>query len=258
LRLLATCTGALAALACLSCAPRTAAKSTPASTDEAVQELSRDDFVKMAAGPKADKLKTIANARLKADIILPGDVLDIAIYEKLPVSQEKRAEVKRVDEDGAIVLLPMGRIEVVGQTLSEAQRGIETALGAYVVTPLCEMSIVKRAYEPHVYVFGEVGATGVKPLKEGDRLLDVLAAAGGCASNAYLRSIKIIRVYDTKVGMISINTNDIMRKGQMANNLVMQDQDVVFVPRRFYTNFGEVMTVVSQLVPWYYFTRNFK
>jgi len=44
----------------------------------------------------------------------------------------------------------------------------------------------------------------------------------------------------------------------MANNLVMQDQDVVFVPRRFYTNFGEVMTVVSQLVPWYYFTRNFK
>ena len=134
---------------------------------------------------------------------------------------------------------------------------IQKKLSEFIVSPFCEITITKRAFEPRMYIFGEVGKTGVEPLKEGDRLIDALSDAGGCAANAYRRSIKIIRVNEQNVSMISINLFDILNDGKLDKNILMQDQDIVFVPRRFYTNFQEVMTIISQLVPWYYFAKNF-
>jgi hypothetical protein len=60
------------------------------------------------------------------------------------------------------------------------------------------------------------------------------------------------------VAMISINLYDILGNGRMAENLELRDQDLLFVPRRFFTTFNEVMSVIASLVPWYYFAANFK
>jgi polysaccharide export outer membrane protein len=167
-------------------------------------------------------------------------------------------EMKRVGDDGNIFLLPAREIAIGGLTVSEAEKTIEKQLSQFIVSPFCEIMITKRAFEPRVYVFGEVGSTGVKPIKEGDRLIDALAAAGGCASNAYRRSIKLIRANENTVSMISINVYDIMNEGKLDKNILLQDQDLIFVPRRFYTNFQEVITIISQLLPWYYFMRAFQ
>jgi protein involved in polysaccharide export with SLBB domain len=169
----------------------------------------------------------------------------------------------RVDEDGTLFLLPAGKVTLAGLSAFEAQSAIEAALSAYVVSPHCEVEILKRAYQPTVYVFGAVGGgsgtgeKGIVPLKRGDRLLDVLAEVGGLSDDAYGRSVKVIRVHDQKVAMISVSLNDIMRRGQVNQNVPLQDQDIVFVPRRFYTGFREVMSVLGSLLPWYYFANNF-
>jgi protein involved in polysaccharide export with SLBB domain len=219
--------------------------------------IDKATFLKLANVPK-DSLASSSETIHRADELFPNDVVSVTIYDKLPASQEKRDEIKRINEDGVIFILPAGDTRVGGLTLSQAEKAVEEKLAAFVVSPHVEISVVKRSYEPRIYVFGEVGKQGMTLLKPGDRLLDAISSAGGCGSNAYRRSIKIIRPQGTKVVMISINLIDILGNGRMDENLVLQDQDLLFVPRRFYTNFNEVMSVIASLVPWYYFAANFK
>jgi protein involved in polysaccharide export with SLBB domain len=231
-------------------------KRVPApTTNDKETVVSKADFAKTFGGQNVSIAKQHANAR--APVLLPGDEISIGVYDKLPVSQDKRIEMKRIGDDGSVFILPAKEIVIGGLTITEAEKAIEKKLSEFIVSPFCEITITKRALEPRFYVFGEVGKTGVEPLKDGDRLIDALSDAGGCGANAYRRSIKIIRVNETNVSMISINLYDILNEGKLDKNILMQDQDIVFVPRRFYTNFQEVMTVVSQLVPWYYFAKNF-
>jgi protein involved in polysaccharide export with SLBB domain len=214
-------------------------------------------FLKLA-GVSKDSLASSAGIIHHADELFPNDVLSITIYDKLPASQEKREDMKRINEDGVVFVLPVGDVKVGGLTLSQAEKTIEEKLAVQVLSPHVEISVVKRSYEPRIYVFGEVGKQGMIPLKPGDRLLDAISSVGGCGANAYRRSIKLIRPQGTQVAMISINLYDILGNGRMAENLELRDQDLLFVPRRFFTTFNEVMSVIASLVPWYYFAANFK
>jgi protein involved in polysaccharide export with SLBB domain len=224
-------------------------------TNDGQTVVSKAEFVKTISGPNLAIAKQRANAR--APVLYPGDQISIGIYDKLPVSQDKRLEMKRIGEDGAIFILPAKDIFIGGLTITEAEKTVEKKLSEFIVSPFCEIAILKRAFEPRIYLFGEIQKNGTVPMKDGDRLLDALSNAGGCNSSAYRRSIKVIRINDQNVSMISINLYDIMNQGKVDKNILMQDQDIVFVPRRFYTNFQEIMQIVSQLVPWYYFMKNF-
>jgi polysaccharide export outer membrane protein len=209
-----------------------------------------EDFGKMVIKVRGGIQSSAAYAA-SAQIIYPGDILTITTFEKLPVSQEPLMEKKRVDEDGKIFVLSIGEIQVDGLSLSQAEKLIEERMSEYVVSPHCEIEITKRGREPLVYVFGETQRTGVLPIKRGDRLMDVIANAGGCKNDAYYRSVKIVRVDNDQVKMFSINLYDIIRNGKIENNFLVQDQDIVFVPRRLINNLRELSSIIGTLMPWY-------
>ena len=194
-------------------------------------------------------------SRIHSEVIYPGDELEVVIYEKLPVSEEKRFEKKRVSEDGKIVVPPVGEIEIAGHSVIRAQKLIEEKLAPFIVSPFCEIFISKRRYEPQVYLFGEIAKQGTVPYTKGDRLIDAVSLAGGCKEDAYRRSIKIIRATGDSVSIYSINLIDLMRDGRLDLNIPLQDQDIIFVPRRFLTNFREVMSALSLVMPEYYILR---
>ncbi len=190
-------------------------------------------------------------------VIMPGDQLEIIIYEKLPVNQEKRIEIKRVEDDGSVFLYPVNKVMLSGMSLTEAAKLIEKQMEKYIVSPLCEINILKKAYVPKVFVFGEAAKPGAYPLSGGERLTDVLSMAGGATSKAYLSSIKLVRIYKDSVGVISIDANALFKRGIIENNLSMQDQDIVFIPTRLFTSVSEVLRTLVDLLPWYYFVKNF-
>lgn len=247
----------LAGLCCLllmssACMKRTI-QSGGTSTETTID---KSEFVALAAkGNDSLKAKTIRKSN--ETVIDLGDVLSIDIFDKLPSRDDKRTEMKRVEEDGSIFILPIGAVSVAGLTEGEAQKVIQARMGEFIVSPLCQVSVFKKQYEPRVYVFGKANKTGTVPLKPGATLLDILAESGGLADNAYRRQINIVRMEDQKVRIIYINPHDIVRYGKMDQNIVMQDQDIVFVPWRLIENVKELLTDLSMVMPWYYYVQTF-
>ena len=203
-----------------------------------------------------DKKELIAS-RIHSEIIYPGDELEVIIYEKLPVSDEKRLERKRVNEAGKIVIQPVGEVEIAGLSVISAQKRIEERLLPYIVSPFCEIFISKRRYEPQIYVFGEVLKSGAITFTKGDHFIDALSNAGGCKDDAYRRSVKLIRTEGERVVVYSINLQEILQNGHLEQNMELQDQDIIFIPRRFYSTFKEVIYALSIVTPWYYILRTF-
>jgi protein involved in polysaccharide export with SLBB domain len=218
--------------------------------------ISKSEFEKLYIPPQILAAKQQKSG--KGPLLYPGDEISIQIYDKGPGSQESHVERKRINDDGVISLLPVKEISIGGLTITEAEKLIERKLSEFIVSPFVEIEVTRKAYEPQIYVFGETGKNGIIKIREGYRLLDVIAETGGYGGNAYKRSIKIIRVVDQKVAMISIDASSIIEGHNLSNNILLQDQDILYVPKRLLISLAEVLNLVSPFMPLYYYLINFK
>ena len=214
-------------------------------------EIDKKELLKLVDKDMEIDEEEARKERFQTELLMPGDRIQLTVYEKLPVSQEGRIEMKRIDEEGKIFLLPIGEIKLEGLRIAEAEHLIEKKFSELVVSPHCEIQVIEKQYEPRVYVFGEVMQAGAVKYKSGDRLLDAISQTQGCSDNAYKRSIKVVRAEKEKVIIYSINLTDILSSGNVYNNIQLQDQDIIFVPRRFMTGFKEVFSALSLVLPWY-------
>ena len=55
----------------------------------------------------------------------------------------------------------------------------------------------------------------------------------------------------------SANQPVLIQDANIYNNIVLRDQDIIFVPRRFITGFKEVVTVLNSVLPWWLIVRTF-
>jgi len=85
-----------------------------------------------------------------------------------------------------------------------------------------------------VYVVGEVALVGRQLLPTGQRVLDLLNAAGGVRPGADLGGAKVMRPVgvEGEVTSISVDIARLLNSGDAEQNLVLQDRDVLVVPPR--------------------------
>jgi protein involved in polysaccharide export with SLBB domain len=247
----------LAVLACvLLCMASACVKRVmlPSEKSDDTIVIDRKEFLAIARQNVADSVLVPDSILFKPDVMFPGDQIGITLYEKLPVSMEKRLEIKRIDGRGMVFLLPMGTIKLGGMTTNEAERFLEGKLQEYFVSPHVEIAITEREIgKEQVYLFGAAGRQGSFELKDNYRILDLFAEAGGVSSSILARPVKLIRVKGEKIVMTTINLNDIFRRGQIDKNIPLQNQDIVYVPQPFFGATKEILGVVSTLLPWYYY-----
>lgn len=232
---------------------------TNARENEATAQLTSEffgkkEFIRHAQHPYSEYA---VSKSISGDALMPGDLIEITLMEKLPLSQEKRVEIKRIDENGEVFIYPAGMLKLMGLNLTEARNLIEKILQNYIISPLCELSVIKREYEPQVFVFGEVMKPGAISFKEGKRLLDMLSASGGTTQNAGISGIKVVRVYQDSVGIFTINLNELLKRGRIENNLLIKDQDIIYVPRSILSSASDIFVKLGSILPWYYFIHNF-
>ena len=85
----------------------------------------------------------------------------------------------------------------------------------------------------------------------GKWLAGVISMAGGYTENAVLRSIKVIRGGLKKKNVISVNLAKLVKRGDMSQNIMIHEGDIVYVPRRF---IASVNYLFRQILPTLYFT----
>lgn len=124
-----------------------------------------------------------------------GDVVTITIWEAgsgglfsaAPIGLERGQPGSRaasipeqtVGRDGAVTVPYAGRVRAAGRTTADIQREIERALEGKAIQPQVLVTVV-RPVANTVTVLGEAAGGGRVPLSpKGDRVLDVIATAGG-------------------------------------------------------------------------------
>ncbi len=108
-----------------------------------------------------------------------------------------RTETKFADEvvaqDGAISIPYAGRVHAAGRTPAEVERTIEDRLAEKAIEPQAIVGVTKSPSNM-VTVSGDAVAGARVPLSVGgDRLLNVIAAAGGAKSAVYETSVRLSR-----------------------------------------------------------------
>ncbi|MBB3859419.1 polysaccharide export outer membrane protein [Novosphingobium hassiacum] len=145
-------------------------------------------------------------------VVGSGDVLDISIWEAPPaalfgssisdsrgssaaaaVSRSNAIPEQIVDQNGRIVVPFVGDIAAAGRTTKQIEREIVSRLTGKAHSPQAIVRIVRNA-NTNVTVIGEVGQSARIPLSpQGERLLDVLALAGGVRQPVGKTTIQVAR-----------------------------------------------------------------
>lgn len=183
----------------------------------------------------------LGEGRAIGSTIGKGDVLDIAIWEAPPAALFGAAggdprltssgstargtamPEQMVDSDGRITIPFAGSIQAAGRTPQEISRDIAARLAGKAHQPQAIVRLLRNA-AANVTVVGDVVASSRVPLTaKGERVLDVLAGAGGVKQPVNKTSIRITRGTQTSAMPLEAVIRD------PRQNVILQPDDVMTV-----------------------------
>jgi polysaccharide export outer membrane protein len=146
-----------------------------------------------------------------------------------------------VETDGTINVPFVGRVNVVGKTPGQVGRLIEQQLRGKAVDPQVIVTLVNNNSNTAT-VGGDVGSPRPVALSlRGEKLLDVIAAAGGAKFQAYETYVDVVRGGHTGTALLSEVVRD------ASQNIVIRPNDQVFLTRvpRSFTVMGATIKVAQ-------------
>lgn len=149
-----------------------------------------------------------------------------------------------VGPDGAITMPYAGRIRVVGRSPQQVETAVVTALTGKAIEPQALVTITKNVANT-VTVVGEVtGGARVPLTTRGDRILDVVAQAGGTKAPAHETFVTLVRGgTSVRIPMQAMLTNP-------AENVYVRPGDVISVARDPQTFTSAGATGQNAVVPF--------
>lgn len=163
-----------------------------------------------------------------------GDVLLVKIFNQpdfntyQQVVSNSTSNGITVDESGHIFYPLAGKIQARGKSLPEIQKVLTQRLAKYYKNPQIDVSISQYRSQS-ISVNGSVKQSGRFPLNDVPlTVLDAVSLAGGLTEAADTTNVKL-----TRNGRdITLSLQDLLQRGDMAQNQLLQNGDIVFVPTR--------------------------
>jgi protein involved in polysaccharide export with SLBB domain len=162
--------------------------------------------------------------------VAPADLLDVTVYQDPELSRKAR-----VNNDGTVSLPLVGPVKIGGLTLIEAQTTIEKKLATYVVNP--QVSLFIEDYgNKMVFVMGEVQKPGSYAIPTESRmtLLEAISSAGGFTPIAAQERTRVLRNVNGVSMTYNVNVHEITQDGQKDKDMVLEPNDMIFVPQSFF------------------------
>lgn len=181
------------------------------------------------------------------------DVIDLEV-----VGHPELSGTGTVDKNGMIELpLTDDFVHAAGKTIEELEVMVGEVLGKYVIkSPRIRIRIAE--YESKmVYVVGEVAAPGKYPLQDYTiRVRDIIFAAGLTFDGANETQVYIIKPDLTDPTYTTVNLRDILYKGILKDNIVLEPGDIVYVRptmiHKINKSIDQILTPASKAAALFY------
>jgi polysaccharide export outer membrane protein len=166
-----------------------------------------------------------------------GDAIRLSVFNEPDLTAEQK-----IDPDGAVILPLLGRIELGGMTLREAEAFVEKTFieEDYLVRPQVTIRVTQHA-EQVFYIFGEVNNPGSKVFPAGRTSLDILEAItmAGDLSQYAKRNEIVLRRTSPETGKeekIIVDLESIIRGSRRGGQKLLEvlPDDIIFVPERLF------------------------
>jgi len=187
---------------------------------------------------QVDRNDVFTEARGLPEYILgPGDVIQITFWD----GAKPTAYTTEVRPDGKISYSFVDDLYINGLTVEEARAALTKSMQKYIRNPRLEI-IVKEFKSKSALLFGQInrfdtGISGVRsgpgryPLSGKMTVLDLIVGAGGAISGAVEGNGDLTMVELVRKGKIyTLNLYNAMFRGDMSENMVLEDRDMVTVP----------------------------
>lgn len=179
-------------------------------------------------------------------VIVPGDTIQILV-----LGESDLTRTITVRPDGMINLPLVGDLVVAGKTSAQASAMITEALLVYLKQPVVTVTVTSFAVRPRprVMVLGSVRSPGPYEIFTGARVIDAIVLAGWTVDRATLDSVGLIRRgKDGQLAVTKVNLDRILDgKGDLAQNVPLQNTDIVYVPRDNRVQWRDVLSWISGL-----------
>lgn len=164
-------------------------------------------------------------------LIGPGDSLTIFVWRNPEVSGQFI-----VRPDGKVTTSLVEDIDVAGRTPTMLAREIEEQLSTYINNPRVTVSVnnFTGPLSEQVRVIGEATNPSAVNYTEHMTLLDLMIAVGGLTEFADGNGAKLVRVINNKQTTFDINIDDLIRDGDISENVDMLPGDIVIIPEAWF------------------------
>lgn len=161
-----------------------------------------------------------------------GDIISVVVFEHPeltnPAGGDQPAAERGnvVHADGTIYYPYIGTIQAEGKTIQDIRDELAIRLSDYIESPQVDVRVV--AYNSQkAYVTGKVDRPGVLPITNVPMtILDALSASGGIVEGADWHEVTLTHNEQD----IQVNVYDMLANGDLSQNRLLQNGDVLHVP----------------------------
>ena len=179
-----------------------------------------------------------ASPKIYEYTISEADILYISVWEEESLSQEVI-----VRPDGKISFPLAGDIPVAGLTFTQLKEELTKKLKDYVKHPVVSITLRKLGGKK-VIVLGEVGSAGVYSVTGKCTVLEAIGRAGGFTPHAVPSSTILIRGGLQNPEGTRLNLTRTIDKADISQNVVLQAEDVIYVPKKFIANVNYTLSQI--------------
>jgi polysaccharide export outer membrane protein len=181
--------------------------------------------------PRPDSAISASASETGEYLIGPGDTLEVFVWGQpdlsitVPVRPDGRVSTPLIDD-----------LVAVGKTPTRLAEEMQEVLSEYIRSP--EVNVIVQnfvgTFGSQIRILGQVRDPGSVPFRERMTLLDAMIEVGGLTQFAAGNRSRLVRNVDGSSEEFRVRVDDLINKGRIEENIVLQPGDIVIIPEAIF------------------------